>query len=319
MSAEGPFEASERYALTSDGFWTEIALLVRPAASEAVADLLQDITGNGVTIEPPIETLGPDEGYVLDLEAPLRLIAYIRGAISDGQVQQIESALDKAGLSPAVAEPISSRKIREEDWAEAWKEHYEVEKVGRIVIRPAWRDYEPSPDELVIALDPGMAFGTGQHPTTRMCLQVLQEEQAGGLGRVMDLGCGSAILAIAAVALGSERVVAVDTEEQAVAASITNAGLNGMQDRIDVRLGSIEAVSEHGPFDCILANINAAAVTSLAHDMADSLRPEGWLAAGGVIAEREAGVKSALEAAGLHVERMLAEGDWRTFVARKPA
>jgi ribosomal protein L11 methyltransferase len=161
-----------------------------------------------------------------------------------------------------------------------------------------------------------------------MCLEALArlEREGGTEGtassgsepwRVLDLGSGSGILAIAAVALGAGWVLAIDTEEQAVRASIENAALNRMQDRITVREGSIEAVGNDGPFDVVLANINAAAITSLAGAVAAQMKPGAWLFAGGVIAEREATPRAALEAAGLRVERVMAEGDWRTFVCQK--
>jgi ribosomal protein L11 methyltransferase len=290
---------------------------VRPEACEDVADLLQELTGRGVTIEPPIEALGPDEGYTLDESAPLRLLAYWQGGLSKDERSAVMSELREAGLADAVTGAPAWQSIREEDWAETWKEHYDIERMGRLVVRPAWREYKAAPGEVVISLDPGMAFGTGQHPTTRMCMQGIQDVMRPG-DYVLDLGSGSGILAIAAVAMGAESVLATDTEEMAVKASIENAVLNGMQDKITVRAGSIEAVEGDGPFDVILANINAAAVTALAARMAREMKPGAWLFAGGVIAEREAGVAEALRAAGLHIERVMTEGDWRTFVVRKP-
>ncbi len=306
----------------AEGFWTELSLRVAPEAGDATADLLQELTGNGITIEPPIEALGPDEGYVLDEQAPLRLLAYIYGPVSPSRRATIRRRLVSAGLDSAIAGRLNWKTIREEDWAEAWKEHYDIERVGRLVVRPAWREYTAAPGEIVVSLDPGMAFGTGQHPTTRMCMAALQDEGVGTKAapyRVLDLGSGSGILAIAAIALGAKWVLAIDTEEQAVEASISNTALNGMQDQITVRGGSIEAVGKDGPFDCILANINAAAVSSLAQAMADEMKPGAWLAAGGVIAEKEPGARAAIEAAGLRIERVMQDGDWRTFVARKGA
>jgi len=305
----------------SESFWTVLSLRVSRDATEAVTDILQDLTGNGVTVEPPILALGPDEGYVLDLEAPNLVRAYVYGPISDDLRAQIFESLDDGGLaSSLVGEPVWAI-VRDEDWAETWKAYYDIEKVGRVVVRPLWREYEAQPGDVVISLDPGMAFGTGQHPTTRMCLQALEQHATSnmqlGLGRVLDLGCGSGILAIAAVALGAERVVAVDTEEQAVKMTVENVGHNAMSDRIDTRVGSIEAAGADGPFDCILANINAAAIASLAAAMAAQLKPGGWLAAGGVIEEREALAREALEEAGLRIEETMASGDWRTFIAYK--
>jgi ribosomal protein L11 methyltransferase len=307
----------------SEAGWTELALRVRPQAVEDVADLLQEITGRGISIEPPIETLGPDEGYTLDESAPLRLIAYFAGSLSPQRRDEVRREIAAAGLLDAVAGDFAWGTIREEDWAETWKEHYDIEHVGRLVVRPAWREYTAAPGEVVISLDPGMAFGTGQHATTRMCMEALSgleqgtENRKQGPERVLDLGSGSGILAIAAVALGAEWVLAIDTEEQAVKASIENAALNGMQDRITVREGSIEAVGGDGPFDLVLANINAAAVSALAAAMAAAMTPGAWLFAGGVIAERQPGARAALEAAGLRIERVMQDGDWRTFVARR--
>jgi ribosomal protein L11 methyltransferase len=302
--------------VTGESGWTELALRVRPQAGDDVADLLQELTGRGVTIEPAIEALGPDEGYTLDESAPLRLLAYWQGALSPDEKSAVMAEVRDAGLADAIAGEPAWQSIREEDWAETWKEHYDIERVGSLVVRPAWREYTAAPGEVVISLDPGMAFGTGQHPTTRMCMQGIQDVIRQG-DRVLDLGSGSGILAIAAVALGAEWVLATDTEEMAVKASLENATLNGMEAKIMVREGSIEAVGDDGAFDLILANINAAAVSALAVSMARELKPGGWLFAGGVIAEKEAGVAQALRAAGLRIERVMAEGDWRTFVARK--
>jgi ribosomal protein L11 methyltransferase len=292
-----------------------LSVRVQPGSVEFAADLLQELTGNGVTIEPPIQALGPDEGYVLDEAAPVRIVAYVRGTLTEDERAAYREAFEAAGLTGAISDSFAWGTIREEDWAENWKQHYDIERVGRLVVRPAWREYEPRPGDVVISLDPGMAFGTGQHPTTRMCLAAMQER--GPLSRVLDLGCGSGILAIAAIALGAESVLATDTEDQAVSATIANVALNGMQDRIETRAGSIDVVQNEGPFDCILANINAAAVTALAAAMAAEMKPGGWLAAGGVIAEREAGARAALEAAGMRIEETMATGDWRTFIARR--
>jgi ribosomal protein L11 methyltransferase len=302
--------------VSNEAGWTELALWVRPEACEDVADVLQELTGRGVTIEPPIEALGPDEGYTLDESAPLRLLAYWQGVLSQAEQVGVMTELREAGFGDAVVGAPAWGSIREEDWAETWKEHYDVEHVGRLAVRPAWREYTAAPGEVVISLDPGMAFGTGQHATTRMCMQGIQDVMQPG-DYVLDLGSGSGILAIAAVAFGASAVLATDTEEQAVKATIENAALNGMQGEITVREGSIEAVGDDGPFDLVLANINAAAVTALAVPMAREMKPGAWLFAGGVIAEKEAGVHEALRAAGLRIERVMAEGDWRTFVARK--
>jgi len=303
--------------VSNESGWTELSLQVRPESVEFVADLLQDITRRGVTIEPPIEALGPDEGYVLDESAPVRVIAYLPGSTPQSERDDLLQRVSDAGLDTALAEEPAWGTIREEDWAESWKEHYDIERVGRLVVRPAWREYEATAEEVIISLDPGMAFGTGQHPTTRMCMQGMQDVMKPG-DHALDLGSGSGILAIAAIAFGASSVLATDTEEMAVKASIENVALNGMQDKITVREGSIDAVGDDGPFDLVFANINAAAVISLASAMASAMKPGAWLFAGGVIAEREDSARAALEAAGLRIERLMQDGDWRTFVCQKP-
>jgi len=303
--------------MTNQPGWTELSLQVKPESGDVVADFLQEITDRGVTIEPPIEALGPDEGYTLDESAPLRLIAYFQGALADGKRDGVVQELTDRGFGEALAaEPVWGT-IREEDWAETWKEHYNIERAGRLVVRPAWREYMPVENEVMISLDPGMAFGTGQHPTTRMCMQGMQDVLHPG-DLVLDLGSGSGILAIAAVAVGAHSVLATDIEEQAVKASSENAALNGMQDRITVREGSIDVVADDGPFDLVFANINAAAVIALSQAISAQMKPNAWLFAGGVIEEREALAREALEAAGLRVERVMKDGDWRTFVCQKP-
>lgn len=293
-----------------------MSLKAPPQAVEAAAEALRELTGAGVSLEPPIEALGPDEGYQLDSSAPWTLRAYARGDVGEALRRRAARALRRAGLADVVS-GLSCRVIREEDWAEAWKAHYDIERVGEVVVRPAWKEYAPRPGEVVVALDPGIAFGTGQHPTTRMCLQALQDPAAGVQGAtVLDLGCGSGILAIAAALLGAGRVLAVDIEEQAVAATRSNAALNGLDGRITVRQGSLDATADWGQFDVVLANINAATLSALAPGLAAALRPGGLLVASGIIAAREASCRSALAEAGLRVEQALAEGEWHTLLCR---
>ena len=291
---------------------------MQPEFAEAVAELLGDLTGAGVAIEPAIAALGPDEGYTLDGTAPILLKAYIYGPVRPAGRSSLGRRLHRGSPAGAIAGPLRWREIREEDWAESWKQYYEIQHVGRIVIRPAWLEYEPRTEEVVVALDPGMAFGTGQHPTTRMCLAAMQEIDLRG-ARVLDLGTGSGILALAAIGLGAGYCLALDVEEQAVMAAVANTKLNGAADRIEARRGSIEGAAGAAPFDVVFANISAAAITSLAAEIAAVMKPGGRLLAGGIIKERLAGPAEALASAGFSTEKVLAEGDWRTIVAHKAA
>jgi ribosomal protein L11 methyltransferase len=298
------------------GSWTEITVAVWPEGLEFVADVLADFSGGGVSIEPPIKALGPDEGYLADERAPARVRAYAYGPVSRGRRSGLRRRLRRLGLDRWLAGRLRYRTLSEQDWANAWKQHYDIERAGRIVVRPAWIEYEAREGEVVVSLDPGMAFGTGQHPTTRMCLLAAQDLVRPG-GRVLDLGTGSGILAIAAMKLGASECAALDIEEQAVAAARANVRLNGLEGRLHVRLGSLDACPQK-EFDLVFANINAGTVIRLARDLRDRMRPGGVLLAGGVIAEREAEVRAAIETAGLHVDRVLSEGEWRTFQARRP-
>jgi ribosomal protein L11 methyltransferase len=297
------------------GSWTEISVRVLPQALESVSDLLEEFSGGGVAVEPAIHALGPDEGYSLDASAPLAVHAYAYGPVSRARRAALRRQLRRRGLIESVTSRLHFRTLSEQDWANAWKQHYDIEKAGRVVIRPAWIDYRPKPGEIVVSLDPGMAFGTGQHPTTRMCLLAMQELMRPG-AEVLDLGTGSGILAIAAVKLGAGSVKAADIEEQAIAAARANLTLNDAGSAVDVVLGSLTAVGG-GSFDAVFANINAGTVIRLAPDLYARMKAGAFMLAGGVIAEREADVEAALRAAAFDVERVLSEGEWRTLVVRK--
>jgi ribosomal protein L11 methyltransferase len=207
---------------------------------------------------------------------------------------------------------VTTRLVDEADWAEEWKRHFPVLRVGRrLVIRPTWRRHRPTKDEVVLALDPGMAFGTGLHPTTRLCLAALEGlADRGALDgrRLLDVGCGSGILAIAGVRLGAASALGVDTDPIAIEATAANAGRNRIGDRIRAREGTLP--TGDGPFDVVLANLIASLLVGLAGDLRGELAPGGTLLASGIFVDREAEVRDAFQAAGLRVANRLAEGDW---------
>jgi ribosomal protein L11 methyltransferase len=294
-----------------------VTVRVRPDMLEQAADAIAAFTGNGVVVEPAIEALGPDEGYRLDEAAPQTIKGYVYGEVEPARRTLLRRQLRRLGLIHAIAAPLKWRTLHEEDWANSWKEHYQVEPVGRLIIRPAWRDYEPLPGEVVVSLDPGMAFGTGNHPTTRMCLIALQDLLEPG-SRVLDLGCGSGILAVAAAGLGAASCLALDIEEQAVTATRSNVELNDAGSVVRAEHRSLDA-DRDGTFDLLLANIHATAVVQLAAEMARVARPGARLLAGGIIDPRLDEALTALQEAGWDVERVLAEGEWRTVVAQKTA
>jgi ribosomal protein L11 methyltransferase len=212
--------------------------------------------------------------------------------------------------------------VHESDWAHAWKAHFPVLRVGRrLVIRPTWRRHRRrrSPDDVVVALDPGMAFGTGLHPTTRLCLAGIErwadEGRLGPAVRALDVGCGSGILAIAAVKLGLGRALGLDTDPIAIAATGHNAARNHVARRVQARRGSIP--SGERPFDLVLANLIASVLIALAPALREELAPGGRLLASGIFEDRDGDVRRAFGAAGLEVVRDDREGEWVLLEAER--
>jgi ribosomal protein L11 methyltransferase len=315
------------------GRWLELAVNADPEAVEAVSEILGRVAGSAISVEPAFELVEDGLGARIDPSKPAVVRAYLAADTDGGAVaravDEVEIALGHLqafGLRP-IGE-LATRTVDETDWAEAWKANFPVLRVGRrLVIRPTWRHHRARPDDVVVALDPGMAFGTGLHPTTRLCLAALEgladggavsaDDRSGGRlpardlragGRVLDVGCGSGILAIAAARLGARRVLGVDTDPIAVEATAANAELNGLGALIEARHGSLPTGA--GPFDVVLANLIASLLVELAPALRDELRPGGILLASGIFVDREAEVRGAFEAAGLAVDDRTADGDW---------
>jgi ribosomal protein L11 methyltransferase len=298
--------------------WCEIRLSVPLSDVEAAAEVLRAVAPSGVSIEEPVVPLGPEEGVRLESHRPAFVSCYV--LVDDGlgaRLDRIDELLAARGMTPE----IETRRVDEAEWADAWKEHFHVLHVGRrTVIRPSWREYTPQPNEIVIDLDPGMAFGTGQHETTRGCLAMLEDAMQPGM-RVLDAGTGSGILAIAAIKLGASSVIAVDLEPQSIAVVRENAERNGVADRIRVALGSL---GSDWPFaeppreivDLVVANIHARVLIDLAPELTAALTPSGELILSGIIADREADVRDTYATLGYTVTSTLAEGDWRTLALR---
>jgi len=297
--------------------WLELTVPAAPADVEAVAEVLRRYSPGGVSIEEPLLPQG--ETVSIDTSRPALVRAYLR---RDERLPSRRRSLrrDLSRLALDVALPrLRGRWVREEDWAEAWKRHFHIERIGkRIVVSPRWREYRPRPDEIVIRLDPGMAFGTGQHPTTRMCLLALERHLLASC-RLLDLGTGSGILAIAAVRLGAGEVVALDSDELAVAVARDNLTANAVDGRVTVALGSLGGAwplfdPYHRAFDRLVANISSAAVIELAPELVSSLKKGGLGIAGGISDQRCDECRQALAEVGANIVEVMADGDWRTLI-----
>jgi ribosomal protein L11 methyltransferase len=314
------------------GVWLELSVVADTEAVEAVSEILSRYAQGGTTVEPTFELV--DEGLAARVasDRPAVVRAYLPARDPVAARVALAGAtlalghLQAFGLRP-IGE-IETRLVHEEDWAHAWKAHFPVLRVGRrVVIRPTWRRHRRSSEDVVLALDPGMAFGTGLHPTTRLCLAGIETwADAGrfdrgtarhGGSRVLDVGCGSGILAIAAGLFGAEEVLGVDTDPIAIEATAANARRNRLGRRIAARIGSLP--SGAGPFDLVLANLIASVLVALAEDLAAELRPTGRLLASGIFVDRETEVAAALEGAGLHVVGRSSEGDWVALEAVRGA
>lgn len=210
---------------------------------------------------------------------------------------------------------VETASVDEEDWSTAWKKYYHPTRVGeRLTVVPCWEEYAPAPDEVVVTRDPGMAFGTGTHETTRLCMRLL-EGCVGPDTELLDVGTGSGILAIAGLLLGARRAVGVDIDELAVKIAGENAALNGVSDRLTLHCGDLtEQVA--GRFGVVCANIVADVILRLAKDVKRYLLPGGALLCSGIIEERCQEVQDGLRAADLTVEEVLTENGWAAIRLR---
>jgi ribosomal protein L11 methyltransferase len=290
--------------------WLEISVCVDGEAAEVVSELFNTYGRGGAVIE---HRLAGGLGAHDDVDE-MRVKTYI--SAGDGALKrQIEEALWHLGQLYPIPDPEFAV-LGEADWAEAWKAHYGVLHVGqRTAIVPAWQSYDPAPDEVVIVLDPGMAFGTGTHPTTRLCLAALEELMEPGM-RVLDLGTGSGILSIAAAKRGAASVRAVDIDPIAVASARENVAANGVAGVVHVESGSLELAQ--ATYDLVLVNILYSVILDLLdRGLADVLRPNGVVVASGIIDDQEADIVHAFEAHGLQVTDRRSERDWVALVGRR--
>ena len=292
--------------------WLALSVDADVEAVEAVTEILGRL-GRGSAIEPLELTAvdGDEQALRPDPAAGYRVTAWIpddTGA-SDA-IDRTQRALWH--LRAFDLRPMSALSVTTTDdatWASAWRDGYEPIRIGRLTIVPTWLDV-PSGADLVVRLDPGMAFGTGLHPTTRACLELLQTV-APMPPAVLDVGCGSGILGIAALLLGAERVVGVDTDELAVEATLRNAEANGLAERFAVRHGTLaEDAGERFPL--VVANLVASVLVDLAPRLAAHTAHEGSLIASGIIETRADEVESALAGVGLESVEWITEGDWVT-------
>lgn len=291
--------------------WLELSVECDVEAVEPVSEILGRVS-EGSAVQPTqlIRDPGDELAAREDPSAPYVVTAHIA---DDGAGAELIERTERAlwHLQAFGLRPVGSLRVRpvsDGGWTDAWKAHYVPQRVGRIVVVPSWLDEPLRDGEVGITLDPGMAFGTGLHPTTRGCLLLLQELDPMPPW-ALDVGCGSGILSLAALRLGAERAVGLDTDRLAVQATHANAERNGLGDRVTATVGTLPEMGA-ARYGLILANLVAAVLVELAPRLAAHLGPGGILLASGIIEPRAAEVVGAMEAAGLRVEDRRDDGEW---------
>lgn len=303
--------------INNDSQWLEIAVIVDGEAAEAVSEVFNRYNGahgGAVTTLTGFHELDAPQMPTVTVSTYLPC-----DGSEDTLRQKIEEALwHLSNISPFPQPKI--RRLAEEDWANAWKAHFHAFRVSpHIRIAPSWEPVEPARGEIVVALDPGMAFGTGLHPSTRLCLHCLESHLKPD-DRVLDLGTGSGILAIAAAKLGASSVLALDIDPTAVATAQENAEQNRVSRVVKVELGSVvEAQAKRdGGFDLALVNILAEVIVCLLNDNLDGVvRPGGLFAFSGILSGHEVDVLETMKQKGLTLVDRRQEEDWIALVVRR--
>ena len=309
--------------------WLEITISVRDEAIEAASAILLEAGAKGVAIDDPfaltkVENQKGSWDYVeakppVDPDAE----AQVRGWFQDSEkfpalfeeIKAQAALLNSYGLD-AGSSRVRVFQVEDENWATAWQQYYKPFRLGKsLVIRPHWEDFVLEQNDLEIVLDPGLAFGTGMHPTTKLCLQALEEYLPRGAS-FLDIGCGSGILTIAASKLGAGNLIAVDNDPLAIASARQNLKLNGLTGKVNLIEGNLaDQVKE--PVDLIVANIVADAILSLLAQVRELLLPQGIFISGGIINSCKEELVLMITVESLAFLEIIEEGEWVSIIAQK--
>ncbi|MGG7145049.1 50S ribosomal protein L11 methyltransferase [Clostridium nigeriense] len=310
-----------------EGTWIEVRVITKSEALEPVSGIFYGLDCKGVAIEDPNDILEREQGPLTWDFADINVlehkgeVAVVKAYFSeeDNVEEVLKYVNDKMkelkdiGIDTG-AYKVESEKMYEEDWANNWKKYYKPTKIGdRIVVKPIWEEYEPKGNELVLELDPGMAFGTGTHETTRMCIQAL-DKYVKEDSTVFDVGCGSGILAIGAAKLGAKMAIGVDLDPVAVESAKENVGFNNL-DNIQILYGNLVEVID-GKADIVVANIIAEVICILTEDVKRVLKEDGYFITSGIIHDRVDMVTNKLQEVGFEVVEINKDGEWNCIVAK---
>lgn len=309
--------------------WIEVTIKTTTEAVEAITNILDELRTGGVMIEDPKDFLF-QKNNELDWDYVEEEVfnksgqdgVLIKTYISEERnvVEVVENikhrVLSLRDFGIDIGEgSVSLGQVNESDWANEWKKYYKPTKIGqRIVVKPTWEDYKRENGELIIELDPGMAFGTGTHETTSMCIREL-EKYVNGDSKVFDIGCGSGILAIAAAKLGAKEVLAVDLDEVAVKVSKENVEENNVSDSVEVRHGNLMDVVKDRA-DVVVANIIADIIKILAKDVHNFMKKDAVFISSGIILDKVEEVKESLIENGFEIIDIKKLGEWSAIVSK---
>lgn len=310
--------------------WIEISVQTTTGAVEAVSNILYDAGVAGVVIEDArdLEMLYQNKD-AWELVDDSLADNYLEGAVVKGYLPETSNAMDHVNLIRNAVEylpeygldigigKVTVSAVDETDWSNEWKKYFKPVKPGeKIVIKPSWEAYEPQGDEIVLHLDPGMAFGTGTHETTSLCIEALEKHiQADQL--VYDIGCGSGILSVAAALLGAKQVVGIDLDALAVQIAKDNVNLNQVEDKVNIYEGNLMDVLEHSG-DVVVSNIIAEIIVKMSKDIRKYLKPGGIWISSGIIKDKQQEVKEAIIDAGLSILEIRSMGEWICMIAKAP-
>lgn len=310
-----------------EGIWIEVSVITKSEALEPISGIFYGLGCPNVAIEDPQDLLSRNQGPLTWDFADINILehkgtaAVVKAYFSqDDKVDEIVDEV-KMGLEELkkmnieIGEgTVTYKEMHEEDWANNWKQYYKPVKItDKIVIKPIWEEYKEEKDDLVIELDPGMAFGTGTHETTRMCIQALDKYVKRNT-TVFDVGCGSGILAIAAAKLGAKQVVGVDLDPVAVDSAKENVAFNNLNN-IEILEGNLLDVVK-GKSDIVVANIIAEIICVLTDDVKKALNEGGLFITSGIIHDRVDMVTDKLKKCGFEVMEINKDGEWNCIVAK---
>jgi ribosomal protein L11 methyltransferase len=300
--------------------WLEVSLTVNGELAEAVADVLARFAFSGVMMEQGVKYMDDEDAGTPAGPIIVRAYLEMNDRIEETR-QKLEEALYYLGMIQPLPDPVY-KQIADQNWMEAWKQHYKPILIGqRLVILPAWMN-SPDPNRVAIKIDPGMAFGTGTHPTTQLCLELMEARVGQGSRlplRVIDIGCGSGILSIAALKLGAKSALGVDIDSGSIKNARENADINQVGEELILHVGSVQEILD-GKFAfskalLVVANILAPVIIRLFDGgLVDLVEENGAIILSGILQEQEQAVLQAGQARGLRLIEHRQMGDWVALI-----